>query len=219
MGSSSVDRPVMVAFIGFAGVVVAAIIGALANYMDDESSSPDPQRPQPSPIVSSPTSPAASPAAEPADAVQILLQYLPESVSSCTPDSPPLGALARVECVATPGVGTLNAALAFVLYDGVQASRQAFAEAVPASVAVSERVCPDGPDRSDYYITEGAPRSGLLACWVATDNAPYIVWTRDDPGILAVASGPVGSNLDELWVVWNSTRIGSTSGASPSPSQ
>jgi hypothetical protein len=218
MRSRSVpDRPMQIALIGFAGVVVAAVIGAAATYFANRPETPVPSQPTGTPTASPPTSTADPPTPEPTDAVQNLLSHLPESVSGCIPDSPSLGALARVECTSTPGTGSLTASLVFQLYDGLQPSRQAFNEAVPAAVAVSERVCPAGPDRSDYRVADGGPPAGLLACWVAADTAPYIVWTRDDPGIMAIASGPAGSSLDELWVVWTATRIGSEGVPSAEP--
>ncbi len=104
----------------------------------------------------------------------------------------------------------MNANVTFFLYDSVEASRRAFRENVPAAVAVSVRVCPDQPDRSDYLDPAGEP-IGLLACWVnAETGEPYIVWTTDDPGVMATALGPPGATVADLWPFWQNTPISSS---------
>ena len=56
--------------------------------------------------------------------------------------------------------------------------------------------------------------AGLLACWVAVDQRPYVVWTRDSAGIVAVAGGPVDGSLQDLWPIWLNARL---RGDAPTP--
>ena len=195
------ERPVLTALIGAASVVAASAIGVLAA----NRGGPDEQRtPSPPPTVTAP-----------ADPISRLLSYLPDdTVSACAPADTPLGALAKVRCKATPATGHVDTDIHFALYDGLASSRRAFEQVVPADIPVSNRVCPDGPDRSDYTLPGGG-KGGLLACYVdSRGNVPHIVWTRDAPGIMAEAVAPAGAKLSQLWDVWLTVPIN----RSPTPS-
>ena len=211
------DRSVMAALIGAAAVVVAAGITALAAREGD-----DPARMTQTPSASAPRSePSSTPESTPSslsDPVARLMAYLPASVSNCSPTDTPFGALVRLKCKAEPAEGQVDADVYFSLYDGVGSSRSAFDHTVPADVPVSLRVCPAGPDRSDYRSPD-LKKAGELACWVdASNNAPYIVWTRDDLGVMGVAVAPVGTKLKRLWDVWLNVPISQRPDSSPTPS-
>lgn len=146
------------------------------------------------------------------------MAYLPDSVSNCSPTDTPFGALVRLKCRAEPAEGQVDADVYFSLYDGVGSSRAAFDQTVPADVPVSVRVCPAGPDRSDYRSAD-LEKAGVLACYVdASNKAPYVVWTRDDLGVMGVAVGPVGAKLKRLWDVWLKVPIDQRPDSSPTPS-
>ena len=193
------EQPILIALIGAAGVVIAAVIGVVAT----RGGSPD--HPESTPSMTAP----------PTDQTERLLSFLPkDTVSNCSPTETPFGALVRVKCKATPGTGHVDADVYFSLYENLSSSRNAFEQSVPEVVSVSDRVCPDGPDRSDYDLP-GRVKGGLLACYVDPDNkAPYVVWTRDNPGIMGEAVAPVGTELKRLWDVWLTVPIN----VSPSPS-
>ena len=117
------------------------------------------------------------------------------------------GSLAGAVCDVTPGLIAVNARVTFFLYDGVEAARSAFGQNVPQSVPASIQVCPDGPDRGDYATEEKDP-AGLLACWVATDTgAPLIVWTTDEPSVMATVVGVAGSTIADVWPFWLNAPI------------
>jgi hypothetical protein len=113
-----------------------------------------------------------------------------------------------VECDVTPGLINANARVNFFLYAGVEGARSAFEQNVPDSVIASDVVCPDGPYRGDYHTPQKNP-AGLLACWIATDDgSPYLVWTTDEPSVMATVRGVAGATIADLWPFWNSAVIG-----------
>lgn len=211
LGEKARDRPVLTAVIGATGVVLAAVVGIVgARFGGGGSPTPSSApNPPPGPSQDPVPGPSDDPSPEPSPTSQLerLLSYLPQTVSNCTPTEARYGALAGVVCAVTPGTIAVEASVTFFLYDDVEAVRLAFQQHVPAAVTPSQRVCPDGPDRSDYHDEQQEP-AGQLACWVAADDlAPYIVWTTDAPSVMATVGGPVGATVGDLWPFWLSTPI------------
>ena len=137
---------------------------------------------------------------------ETLLAHLPDTITNCEPAETPVMALAKARCAAAPTTGTTGATLFLTLFPDVEHTRADFGHQVPPVVEVTEQACPDAADRSDYQIpNEG--KAGLLACWVADDGRPYVVWTRDAAGIVAVAQGSEGSTVQDLWPVWINAPI------------
>ncbi len=196
------ERPIASALIGAGAVVAAALIGLAATSMGRDASPATAPTQSASPSATPESTPPSPDTPAPTDAASRLLSYLPEAVSNCNPTDVPPGVLARFKCAAEPKQGQVYADVYFALYDNAAASRTAFQRVVPADVPVSIRVCPDGPDQSDYTIPD-VGKAGQLACYVdGTYNAPRIIWTRDEPSILAEAVGPAGVPLKRLWKVW-----------------
>jgi len=147
----------------------------------------------------------------PSSGFETLLAHLPDTLTDCEPADTPVLALARARCTAAPTTQANGATLYLTLFPDVEHTRADFGRQVPPVVEATKQVCPDGPDRSDYQIpNEGS--AGLLACWVANDGRPYVVWTRDAADIVAVAQGQEGGTVRDLWPVWLNAPI---SGAAP----
>ena len=188
------------ALIAAAATVTAAVIQVLSS--DDTG-------PPPSTIM---IADAAKEAAQPPPSgFETLLAHLPDTITGCEPAETPVMALASARCSAAATTETTGAALYLTLFPDVEHARSDFGRQVPSVVGVTEQACPDAPDRSDYQIGDEG-KAGLLACWVATDGRPYVVWTRDAAGIVAVAQGQEGGTVRDLWSVWLNAPI---SGAAP----
>ncbi len=183
----SADRPKrrpwkLIAVISSLAVVIAAGIAAFLLSRSDD-------KPRHS------TSPAAA----------HLESLLPPRASTCTEKGAPPRGAARVGCRSTPEAGQTSVDLTFDLYPGRTSARQAFGETVPAEVVTTERVCPNGPDRSEYSDSH-KKTVGLLACWIARER-PYIAWTHDAAGVVALEAGQKGTPLKEAFDVWKDMPI------------
>lgn len=142
----------------------------------------------------------------PPDSFKTLLAHLPDTLTGCEPVDTPVMALAKARCRLTPTTTAAGVTLVATLFPDVAHTRADFAYQVPPVVEATERVCPDGPDRSDYQTRDDS-QAGLLACWVAVDNRPYVVWTRDAAKILVIAQGEAGGTIEDLWPAWKNVPI------------
>jgi hypothetical protein len=178
--------------------IIAAVIGGLATFgaavvprlMSDDNQAVG-QTPTTTNVV---TTTAAGD-----DSGLRLVSLLPPRASDCDPKSAPEHALARVICGAESGRVSVD--VAFDLYNDPMSTRLAFRDVVPVDVVATDRVCPKGPDRSNYKDAAEKP-AGSLACWTADDGTATIVWTRDDARVIAILTGRGGVSLSQVWPLW-----------------
>jgi hypothetical protein len=183
------------ALIAAAATVTAAVI----QVIDSDGTGPPPSIIKVDDTVKDAPKPQSS-------GLETLLAHLPDTLTACGPADTPVMALARARCTAAPTNQAPAATLYLTLFPDLEHTRADFARQVPPVVEATKQVCPNGPDRSDYEIpNEG--KAGLLACWVANDGRPYVVWTRDAAGIVAIAQGQEGSTVQDLWPVWINAPI------------
>lgn len=120
------------------------------------------------------------------------------NAAGCGPsDDPTPQALATVDCGAPDGAtGPTNAH--FSLFADADALASQFQDAVNAD-AVSQ--CPGSIDspRSWSYGDTPAFSAGSLVCGTH-NNAPVLMWTKDDVLLLAQVQGPDLSNLYGWWL-------------------
>src|SRR4051794_1308390 len=187
------------AAIAVAGGVVAAVVATRGGDGVETAAARHSTPPQTSSTPSASTTPPRTTVTP--TAYQRLRATLPRAAGlhACHEGPGGTGLLASVVCDTRDGGPAVQARVYWYRagsFSGV------FGRTVPATVHQADGRCPYVRDRS-HYLDSNKHDQGQLACWVATDRRPYVVWTLQKGRLLAILEGARGKSVQNIWRGWN----------------